>query len=376
MSGLSDYGDTVMRKLICSFLFGFILFYSSLAHATRIKDLAELQGVRDNQLIGYGLVVGLNDSGDSSKMAITMDSVANMMEHLGMTVDRKSIKVKNVAAVVITANLPAYSKVGTRIDVLVSSLGDAESLSGGTLLRTPLVGPDQKVYALAQGPVVVGGISLSGDAARVEKNHPTVGRIPDGGIVEREVYFDLPYEGRFVFNLREADFTTISRMAEVVNAEFGQQIAQASDSRSLVVRLPSDYDSRPIQFLSRLENLQIQPDSKARIVVNERTGTIVIGAQVRVAKVAVAHGNIKLTIKESPFVSQPGPFSDGRTVVVPDTEIDFQEDKSRFVVMEEGVTVGDLAGALNTIGVTPRDVIAIFQAIKAAGALQAELVIL
>jgi flagellar P-ring protein FlgI len=376
MSGLSDCGDTVMRKLICSFLFGFILFYSSLAHATRIKDLAELQGVRDNQLIGYGLVVGLNDSGDSSKMAITMDSVANMMEHLGMTVDRKSIKVKNVAAVVITANLPAYSKVGTRIDVLVSSLGDAESLSGGTLLRTPLVGPDQKVYALAQGPVVVGGISLSGDAARVEKNHPTVGRIPDGGIVEREIYFDLPYEGRFVFNLREADFTTISRMAEVVNAEFGQQIAQAADSRSLVVGLPSDYDSRPIQFLSRLENLQIQPDSKARIVINERTGTIVIGAQVRVAKVAVAHGNIKLTIKESPFVSQPGPFSDGRTVVVPDTEIDFQEDKSRFVVMEEGVTVGDLAGALNTIGVTPRDVIAIFQAIKAAGALQAELVIL
>jgi flagellar P-ring protein FlgI len=370
------YGDTVMRKLICSFLLGFILFCSSLSHATRIKDLAELQGVRDNQLIGYGLVVGLNDTGDSSKMAITMDSVANMMEHLGMTVDRKSIKVKNVAAVVITANLPAYSKVGTRIDVLVSSLGDAESLSGGTLLRTPLVGPDQKVYALAQGPVIVGGISLSGQAAKVEKNHPTVGRIPDGGIVEQEVYFDLPYEGQFVFNLREADFTTISRMAEVVNAEFGQQIAQAADSRSLVVRLPSDYDSRPIQFLSRLENLQIQPDSKARIVINERTGTIVIGAQVSVAKVAVAHSNIKLTIKESPFVSQPEPFSHGKTVVVPDTEIDFQEDNSSFVVMEQGVTVGDLAGALNAIGVTPRDVIAIFQAIKAAGALQAELVIL
>jgi flagellar P-ring protein precursor FlgI len=279
--------------------------------------------------------------------------------------------------VVLTANLPAFSKVGTRIDVLVNSLGDADSLSGGTLLRTPLIGPDQKIYVLAQGPVIVGGISMSGQAARVEKNHPTVGRIPDGGIVEQEVNFALPSEGQFVFNLREADFTTISRMAEVVNAEFGQQIAQASDSRSLVVNLPSDYDSRPIQFLSRLENLQIEPDRKAKIVINERTGTIVIGAQVRLAKVAVAHGNIKLTIKESPYVSQPEPFSPrGETVVVPDTEIDFQEDKTGFVVMEEGVSVGDLAGALNAIGVTPRDVIAIFQAIKAAGALQAELVIL
>ncbi len=366
-----------MKKWICSILFGFILLYSSLSNATRIKDLAEIQGVRDNQLIGYGLVVGLNDTGDSSKMKITMDSVANMMEHLGMTVDRNSVKVKNAAAVVITANLPAFSKVGTRIDVLVNSLGDADSLSGGTLLRTPLIGPDQKVYVLAQGPVIVGGISMSGQAAKVEKNHPTVGRIPDGGIVEQEVNFTLPSEGQFVFNLREADFTTISRMAEVVNTEFGLQIAQASDSRSLVVRLPSDYDSRPVQFLSRLENLQIEPDRKAKIVINERTGTIVIGAQVRLAKVAVAHGNIKLTIKESPYVSQPEPFSPGgETVVVPDTEIDFQEDKTGFVVMEEGVSVGDLAGALNAIGVTPRDVIAIFQAIKAAGALQAELVIL
>jgi flagellar P-ring protein FlgI len=372
-----NHGDTVMRTWICSFLLGLILFYTSLSDAARIKDLAELQGVRDNQLIGYGLVVGLNDTGDSSKMGITMDSVANMMEHLGMTVDRKSVKVKNAAAVVITANLPAFSKVGTRIDVLVNSLGDADSLSGGTLLRTPLIGPDQKVYALAQGPVIVGGISMSGQAAKVEKNHPTVGRIPDGGIVEQEVNFAVPNEGRFVFNLREADFTTISRMAEVVNAEFGQLIAQAADSRSLVVSLPSDYNSRPIQFLSRLENLQIQPDGKARIVINERTGTIVIGAQVRLAKVAVAHGNIKLTIKESPYVSQPPSFSPyGQTVVVPDTEIDFQEDNSGFVVIEQGVSVGDLAGALNAIGVTPRDVIAIFQAIKAAGALQAELVIL
>jgi flagellar P-ring protein FlgI len=366
-----------MQKWICSFVLVMILCSGGLSEATRIKDLTELQGVRDNQLIGYGLVVGLNDTGDSSKMRITTDSVANMMEHLGMTVDRQSVKVKNAAAVVITANLPPFSKVGTRIDVLVSSLGDAESLSGGTLLLSPLLGPDQKVYALAQGPVIVGGISMSGQAAKVEKNHPTVGRIPDGGIVEQEVHFGLPGEGQFVYNLREPDFTTISRMAEVVNSEFGQQIARATDSRSLSVTLPSAYDSNPIQFLSRLENLQIQPDTKARIVINERTGTIVIGAQVRVSTVAVAHGNIKLTIKESPYVSQPEPFSErGQTVVVPDTEIEFQEDKSGFVVMKEGVSVGDLAGALNAIGVSPRDVIAIFQAIKAAGALQAELVVL
>ena len=366
-----------MRKWIFCIIFGLILLSISVSNATRIKDLAEVQGVRDNQLIGYGLVVGLNDTGDSSKMRITMDSVANMMEHLGMTVDRQSVKVKNVAAVVITANLPPFAKVGTEIDVIVSSLGDASSLSGGTLLRTPLFGPDQNVYALAQGPVIVGGISMDGQAAKIEKNHPTVGRIPGGAMVEQEVPFVLSGQNEFVFNLREADFTTISRMAEAVNSEFGQQIAQASDSRSLVVRVPSVYGSTPIQFLSRLENLQIQPDIKARIVINERTGTIVIGSQVRVAKVAVAHGSIKLTIKESPYVSQPNPFSPrGQTVVVPDTEMDLEEENSRFVVMEEGVSVGDLAGALNAIGVTPRDVISIFQAIKAAGALQAELVIL
>ncbi|MFO8086026.1 MAG: flagellar basal body P-ring protein FlgI [Desulfobacterales bacterium] len=366
-----------MKKWVCSFLFGFILFSPGLSDGARIKDLSELQGVRDNQLIGYGLVVGLNDTGDSSSMKITMDSVANLLENLGMTVDRKAIKVKNVATVVVTAILPPFAKVGTKIDVLISSLGDAESLAGGTLLLTPLLGPDQNVYALAQGPVIVGGFSTSGQAAQVEKNHPTVGRIPDGGIVEQEIHFVLPPEGKFVYNLREADFTTMSRMVEVINSEFKQEIAQAKDSRSLVVSLPSTYHARPVQFLSHLETLQVEIDSKAKIVINERTGTIVIGDHVRISKVAVAHGNIKLTIKESSFVSQPAPFSErGQTVVIPDTEVELQEDNSRFVVMENGVSVGDLATALNAIGVTPRDVIAIFQAIKAAGAMQAELVLL
>lgn len=366
-----------MHKWIGGFLFGICIISASLTQGARIKDLTELQGVRDNQLIGYGLVVGLNDTGDSANMKITMDSVANMMENLGMTVDRKAIKVKNVAAVVVTANLPPFSKAGTRLDVLVSSLGDADSLSGGTLLRTPLLGPDQNVYALAQGPVIVGGFSIAGQAAQIEKNHPTVGRIPDGGMVEQEVPFVLPAEGKFVFNLRNADFTTISRMANVINTEFRQEVAQPMDSRSLVVELPSTYNAGPVQFLSHVENLEVETDGKARIVINERTGTIVIGNNVRISKVAVAHGNIKLIIKESAFVSQPMSFSPlGQTVIIPDTEVEVQEEESRFVIMERGVSVGDLAGALNAIGVTPRDVIAIFQAIKAAGAMQAELVIL
>ncbi len=366
-----------MGRRLLTIISCLVLFFSVPASGARIKDLAELQGVRDNQLVGYGIVVGLNDTGDTAKVKVTTDSVVNMLEHLGMTVDRNSVKAQNVAAVIVTADLPAFAKAGNKIDVLVSSLGDAESLSGGTLLRTPLIGPDQNVYVLAQGPVIVGGVSAEGQAGKVEKNHPTVGRIPDGGVVEQEVDFAFANQDSYVFNLKEADFTTISRMAEAVNSEFKENIARAVDSRSLVVRLPSSQASRPVQFLSRLENLNVESDGKARIVINERTGTIVIGAKVRLSTVAVAHGNIKITIKESPYVSQPNPFNrNGETVVVPDTEIEIEEKDSRFVVVDHGVNVGDLANALNTLGVTPRDVIAILQAIKAAGALQAELVVL
>ncbi len=364
------------RLAVIIILCGFV-FQAAGASAARIKDLADIQGVRDNQLVGYGLVVGLNDTGDEDDNGITMETLANMMDHLGVYVDREEVEVSNVAAVMVTARLPAFAKSGTRIDVVVSSLADAESLSGGTLLRTPLKGPDQRVYAVAQGPVVVGGVSLGGRAAEVEKNHPTVGRIPDGALVEREIGFALPGDGRYVFNLKDADFTTVSRMVKAVNSKFGRNTARALDSRSMEVNLPSDYSSSPVTFLSNLEKIKVQPDSKARIVVNERTGTIVMGADVNVSTVAVAHGNIKLTIKESAGVSQPSPFSRrGGTVVVPDTEVELEEEQAHFMVMEQGVSVGDVAAALNTIGVTPRDVIAIFEAIKAAGALQAELVVI
>lgn len=365
------------RKTTLILILGLLMFQASWTFGARIKDLADLQGVRDNQLVGYGLVVGLNDTGDSSNNGITIQTVANMMEHLGMNLDRDALDVANVAAVMVTAKLPPFAKTGTKIDVLVSSLGDAESLSGGTLLRTPLLGPDEKVYVVAQGPVIIGGVSLGGEAAQVQKNHPTVGRLPDGGLVEREVPTTFTRDNRFVLHLRQADFTTITRMEKVVNSNFNEKIAKAKDSKSLEVTLPETFASRPVQFLASLEKLEVQPDSKARIVINERTGTIVMGARVRLSTVAVAHGNIKLTIKESAAVSQPGPFNrGGETIAVPDTELDFEEEDARFMVMEKGVSIGDVANALNAIGVTPRDVITIFQAIKAAGALQAELVIL
>ncbi|MGM0452567.1 MAG: flagellar basal body P-ring protein FlgI [Thermodesulfobacteriota bacterium] len=369
-----------MKKSMICLVFGIFiwtLLSAPPSFGARIKDIAQLEGVRDNQLVGYGLVVGLNDTGDSANNGITMQTVANMLEHMGMSLNRDAVDVGNVAAVMVTAKLPPFAKAGTGIDVVVSSLGDSESLSGGTLLRTPLQGPDQQVYAVAQGSVIVGGVSMEGMAAEVEKNHPTVGRIPDGGMVEREVGFALPEDGQYVFHLKDGDFTTITRMVKRVNAEFGGDIARAVDSKSVAVDLPADYADRPVQFLSSLENLRVQPDSKARIVVNERTGTIVMGAQVRLSTVAVAHGNIKLTVKESPGVSQPAPLSrGGETVVVPDTEVEYEEEDARFMVMEKGVSIGDVAAALNAIGVTPRDVITIFQAIKAAGAMQAELVIL
>ncbi|MFP4452787.1 MAG: flagellar basal body P-ring protein FlgI [Desulfobacterales bacterium] len=367
-----------MKKTGLSLL-AFLLVFSFVctADSARIKDLADLQGVRDNQILGYGLVVGLNDTGDSSNNGVTMETVANMMEHMGLTLNRDEVDVGNVAAVMVTANLPPFAKSGTETDVVVSSIGDAESLSGGILLRTPLAGPDQEVYAVAQGSVVVGGASVDGTAASVEKNHPTVGRIPDGALVEREVDFELSGQGPYEFNLRDGDFTTISRMADTVNSTFGQDIAEPVDSTTLEVSIPENYRSGAIRFLSELENLRVQPDEKARIVVNERTGTIVMGSRVRLSTVAVSHGNIKLTVKESPGVSQPAPFStEGETVVVPDTEVEIEEEEAGFVVMEEGVSVGDVAAALNIIGVSPRDVIAIFQAVKAAGALQAELVVL
>lgn len=369
--------ESTMKKAVALIVFCLLLVSAGGASGARIKDLAEIKGVRDNQLIGYGLVVGLNDTGDSPNNGITMLTVANMMENMGMTLNRDAVDVDNVAAVMVTADLPPFAGQGTEVDVVVSSIGDADSLSGGQLLRTPLVGPDNEVYAVAQGPVIIGGFAAGGAAASVEEGHPTVGRVPGGAMVEREVGFALPGDGTFEFFLRKGDFTTMSRMVDVVNEAFGEDIARARDSASMEVNVPDRFRSNPVQFLSGVENLRVQPDSKARIVVNERTGTIVMGENVRISTVAVAHGSIRLTIRESALVSQPMPWSlRGETVVVPETEIEIEEEDANFVVMHEGVSIGDVAAALNAIGVTPNDVISIFEAIKAAGAMRAELVVL
>ena len=365
----------ILTGLLAIFLLGALVLPTA-AKAARIKDIAGLEGVRDNQLVGYGLVVGLNGTGDSASTEFTIQSLVNMMENMGLTVDRSKVKVDNVAAVIVTAQLPPFAKTGTTIDVLVSSLGDADSLAGGTLLMAPLKGPDGQVYAVAQGPLVVGALAFGGNAAKVQKNHPTVGRIPGGALVEREVPFALPNQNRLVYRLKSADFTTASRMAAVIDSRFGRGTAYTLDSGSLEVAIPRAYLGRTVDFVAALERLNVTPDALAKIVVNEKTGTIVMGEEVRLSTVAVSHANLSLVITESAEVSQPGPFSEGETVVVPQTGIEVTEEEGSLVVVDPGVSIGEIARALNAIGATPRDLIAIFQAIKAAGAMHADLEIL
>lgn len=356
------------------------LLFCAPARATRIKDLASLEGVRENQLMGYGLVIGLNGTGDDIKKSVfTKQAIANMVKRMGMglTADVfRQMKTKNVAAVMVTAQLPAFARPGTTIDILVSSIGDATSLSGGTLLMTPLKGPDGNTYAVAQGPLAVGGIAFGGKAAKVQKNFPTAGRITGGALVERAVGYELPASGELLYQLRETDFTTAARMTEAINSQFGDGTARSLDSRSVRVQKPASYPGELVSFVADLENIDIEADGPARIVVNERTGTIVMGQDVRISTVAVSHGNLNLVISESIEVSQPNPLAAGTTVVAPTTTINTMEEEGNLVVLEMGVNISEIAKALNAIGATPRDLIAIFQAIKAAGALQGELVIL
>ncbi|SDZ73809.1 flagellar P-ring protein precursor FlgI [Desulfuromusa kysingii] len=360
----------IVLLLLCGTVF------LSTAEASRIKELAQIEGVRSNQLIGYGLVVGLNGTGDSSSTQFTVQSLVSMMERLGVTVDPDTVKVDNVAAVVVTAELPAFARAGNTIDVSVSSVGDAENLAGGTLLMTPLKGADGKYYAVAQGSMVVGSLAFGGKAAKVQKNHPTSGRIPDGALVEREVPFVFGEHNQLNYRLKDSDFTTVSRMSQAVNAHFGSQVAQALDAGQMQVTIPKTYQDQVVAFVSELERLEVTPDTLARIVVNEKTGTIVMGEGVRISTVAVSHGNLNLVISERTNVSQPNAFAEGETVATPETDIGVVEEAGNLVVLNQGVSIGDVATALNAIGATPRDLIAIFQAIKAAGALYADLVVL
>ncbi len=354
-----------------------LLLLTTAAHAVRIKDLASFEGVRENQLVGYGLVVGLNGTGDSDQARLQLQSVATMLERMGSTISASQMKLKNVAAVMVTATLPPFAKQGNQMDVTVSSLGDAKSIAGGTLIMTPLKGADNQVYAVAQGSVLTNSFAFGGQAATAQKNHPTAGRIPSGALVERELPNTLAGKSQLRLNLAQADFTTASRVASAVNGKFGAGVATTGDPGAVIIEIPGSYTSRVIDFVAAVETLDVLPDTVAKVVLNERTGTIVMGERVRISTVAVSHGNLSLVIKETPQVSQPSPLSSrGETQVVPRTQVKVEEEARRLMLLQQGATIGDVVRALNTLGVTPRDLIGILQAIKAAGALQAELVII
>jgi flagellar P-ring protein precursor FlgI len=356
-----------------------VLILSSMpVHAVRIKDITEIKGVRHNQLVGYGLVVGLMGTGDKDKTKFTFQSLASMLEKMGLTVNPEDIKVKNVAAVMVTADLPPFVRSGSRLDVLVSSIGDAVNLQGGTLLFTPLKATDGKVYAVAQGPVSTGGFRLAGAGAGVQKNFPTVGRVVEGALVERELANDFGTRETLTLMLQNPDFTTANRISQAVDgAMMGMHLANTLDAATIEILIPERYRQNPVGFVTLIEGLNVVPDNEAKVVINERTGTVVIGENVRISTVAIAHGNLSMQIQENSQVSQPLPFSRGGvTTVVPRTDVSAVEGKSPLFVVDSGVSIGDVVRALNALGVSPRDLISIFQAMKASGALQAKLEII
>ncbi|MDD3708529.1 MAG: flagellar basal body P-ring protein FlgI [Aminobacterium sp.] len=341
--------------------------------AVRIKDLADIQGIRSNQLVGVGLVMGLQGTGDKAKMSLQM--VRNLMSQFGLTVDEGLVKSKNVASVTVTCELPPFARPGQQIDVTVSTMGDAKSLQGGTLLQVPLKGADGRVYAVAQGPVLVGGFSAEGGAARMSKNVVTVGRVPNGAIVERDVPMNFSANGTISLLLKDPDFTTAERVALAINSRFGG-IASPIDAGMIQIVIPSQFSSSPSSFIANIERLTVEPDMVARVVVNERTGTVVMGGDVKISTVAVAHGNLTVRVTEKPEVVQPEPFAAGRTAVQPRTEIAAEEQAGSLISLGATATVSDLVNSLNSVGATPRDIISILQAVKEAGALHGELVVM
>lgn len=346
------------------------------ARAARLKDIADIEGVRSNQLIGFGIVVGLNGTGDKKGTLFTSQSVSNLLERLGVRVSPQDLKLANVAAVIATANLPPFAKPGSRLDVTLSSLGDASTLQGGTLLLTPMKGSDGKVYAVSQGAVSVGGFSISQGGDTATKNHPTVGVISRGATVERAIPFDLFANGQVRIVLRDPDFMTATRVQSAVNSYLGSGSAKAIDSASVVVPLDPQSAASPVELIARLEQVSVEPDSPAKVVVNERTGTIIMGENVRVSTVALAHGNLNVTIRQETEVSQPNALAQGQTAVVNNSDIKVGEEGGQFSVIKETVSLREVVDALNNLGATPRDLIAIFEALQKAGALHAELVVM
>ncbi|MBK9166039.1 MAG: flagellar basal body P-ring protein FlgI [Bryobacterales bacterium] len=352
-----------------------LLVLPSLASGARVKDLAHLEGVRDNQLIGYGLVIGLAGTGDRQQVTFSIQSLTNLLQRMGVQVNPLALRVRNLASVMVTATLPPFARPGAKLDVTVGSMGDATNLQGGLLLLTELKGADGETYAVAQGPVVTGGFVAGGAANRQVLNHPTVGRIAAGALVERPAPSAIP-AGGVRLQLHRADFTTAARVSEAVNRRFGDLVARAENSGAVFVRLPAEWSGRTVEFVAEVEDLPVEADRPAKVVVNERTGTIVLGKEVRIAPVAILHGGLTVEIRTTFDVSQPAPLSQGQTQVVPQVAVEAREQRAQNVILDEGATVEDLVRALNAIGSTARDVIAILQNLKAAGALDAELEIL
>ncbi len=346
--------------------------------AARVKELASIEGVRDNQLIGYGLVVGLAGTGDRRQTVFSAQSLTNMLQRMGVSVSPTAIQVSNMAAVMLTATLPPYAQPGARLDVTAAAIGDAKNLQGGLLLMTPLKGADGQVYAAAQGSVVTGGFVAGGGGTKQTVNHPTAGRIPGGAIIERTAPSLAP-SSKLRLQLRQADFTTAARIAAVINKTFGIDgtlIARAENSGAVAVQAPASYSLRPVEFVSEMENLTVETDRLAKIVINERTGTIAMGKEVKISPVSILHGSLTVQIETSLLVSQPPALSSGETAVVPQVAVAVKEEKARNISLKKGANVDELVRALMAIGSTPRDIIAILQSLKAAGALEAELEII
>lgn len=343
--------------------------------SSRIKDIVDVEGVRENQLVGYGLVVGLNGTGDSlNNSPFTRQSLESMLENLGVNTRAANLNTDNVAAVMVTANLPPFAASGTRIDVTVSALGDAESLGGGVLLVTPLLGADGEVYAVAQGSVSIAGFSADGAASSITQGVPTVARISNGALVERELPYDLAGQNTVRLSLRNPDFATAAEIAGAINAFLGAPAARAANPAVVELERPADYPGDMVALLTEIENLRVEPDVPARIVIDEASGLVVMGENVRVSTVAIAQGSLTISVRETPVASQPEPLAErGETVVLPRTDVSVSEETGGLAIVDDGVALADLVDGLNQLGVSPRDLIAILQALSAAGALQAEI---
>lgn len=361
---------TCTLVLLISLLVSFPAF-----SASRIKDIADFEGVRDNQLVGYGLIVGLNGTGDNIKsINFAKESLISMLDRIGINSRDGQLKSKNIAAVMVTANLPAFARQGSRIDVMVSALGDAKNLQGGTLVATPLIGANGEVYAVAQGQVAVGGTSARGGNASVTKGVPTSGRIANGAIIENEVPFSLESLSNIRIALRNPDFTTARRVSDAINAYLGEQTAKALDPATISLDVPEAYKDKIVDLMTKVEQLQVQPDQMAKVVIDESSGIVVIGKDVKINRLAIAQGNLTIKITDIPFVSQPLPFANGTTVTGVTTAIDVNESvETKLSVLDTGVNLQELVDGLNALGVSPRDLISILQAIKASGALQADI---